>query len=131
MHRGGRSLAFAILATLLVPAALSAACGPAAVCGDVAQSLYGGFIIDGVRLSWSTDDEDSTVAWYEVWRYDCANPQQCSVYVATKSATGECDTAEDYDQTDYPPGGAGDWTYVVEVWTTGNQRACAIDVVPE
>ena len=31
---------------------------------------------------------------------------------------------------DDPPAPLSAWTYTVEVWSTGNVRSCAIDVVP-
>ena len=112
-------------------AARALACGQSDVCSDVSQSLVGQLDIDTVTVSWSTDDEDSTIGSYKVFRYDCETPNTCMVSVTTVTAVGSCGSTEDYSIEDDPPSPAGDWTYVVEVWTSASVRACAVDVVPE
>ena len=119
-----------VMCILSVAASVAAVCGTSAVVGDVANTLVGHIVQDGVKLDWETDDETSEVEEYKIYRYKCADPSTCSVYVTTITATGSCGTTEDYTHTDDPPDPDSDWTYTVEIWTS-SERAGSVDVVPE
>jgi hypothetical protein len=121
----------ATAALLLAPGSSWGACGAQAVCGDVSSSLAGVIVLDTVTLTWSTDDENTSVASYKILRYDCSNPNTCSVDVAAVPRSGTCGTLKVYTYDDQPPSPVGSWTYTVEVWKTDGSRACAVDIVPQ
>ena len=127
--------ALALPATLLVALTLGAgaagACGVAAVCADAEASFTGTIVLEGIRLEWETDAEDSTIEKYKLSRYNCGTPASCSVYVGELAARGECNQLEDYIGYDAQHSD-GPWTYRLSVWTTGGQSpACEVDAVPE
>ena len=105
-------------------------CGSSSVCSDVENSLAGSIEIEDITISWSTDEENSSIDYYRLLRYDCAQPETCSTVVATVNAVGTCNTLEEYDYQDTPPSTASSWSYVVEVWVDGS-RVCSYDVTPE
>src|SRR5262245_6164550 len=108
-----------VLATILASPERLAACGASAVCGDVAASLSGGAIDqDGLRFSWSTNDEDGTVDHYVLIRYNCTNSTSCYTTVATVYAGQSCNVDTPYQVDDYPPTPLDQWLYVLEVWRT-------------
>ena len=123
--------ALAIVATL--SATPAAACGSSATCSDVAASYHGEVIMDGIVLTWSTDDEDSSVGYYKLYRNDCPNnPGSCQVLVAYVQRAGSCGVTEDYTYTDHPASPLSAWHYTVEVWSPGGGvRSCSLDVDPE
>ena len=121
----------ALVAVLLAPSSSWATCGAQAVCGDVSTSLVGVIVLDTITLTWSTDDENSSIASYDIKRYDCSNPNTCSVDVATVTPSGTCGWLKVYTYDDHPPTPVGSWTYTVEVWKTDGSRACAIDTSPQ
>lgn len=130
-RRSGRAHRLTVWAFLVAWAQqipVAAACGVQDVCTDVLASFYGQVTV-GIVLTWDTDSEDSGVATYKLKRYDCTNPQTCTVDVTSIGAVGTCNDLEEYSYTDSPP--SGNWTYTLEVWTSGNTRACSVDVVPE
>lgn len=120
-----RTAALSLLIALAASAAL--ACGPTAVCVDTSSSVTGTVIIEGVRVSWSTDDE-SGVASYKVRRFTCNDPSTCSTLVTTVTPVASCGTNHDYEVIDTSPGDAIGWT--VEIWAGAFTRTCAIDVEP-
>ena len=122
-----RSKSLILLITLLLVPELSWSCGAAEVCSDLLSSLVATEVIDGVRLSWSTDSEDSSVDYYKIKRHNCGNPDTCSQDVTTVTAVGTCEEMEDYVCTDYPSAPFSQWTYTVEVWKPGSVRACGVD----
>lgn len=117
---------------LLAPIAAGVvlACGPADVCADVGSSLNGEVIVGGIALSWSTDQEDSTVAGYYVWRYDCATPGTCATFVAAAPRAGLCSSEQPYEYIDHPAEPLSQWSYFVEVRRTDGTVACAHFVTP-
>jgi len=120
-----------LISVLAAPDSSWASCGPAAVCGDTPVSFHGIIIFEGITATWSTDSEDSTVAYYKLKRYACANPATCSVDVATINAAGTCEQTQDYSYTDYPPAPVSSWTYTLEVWRSNDTRACGCDTIPQ
>ena len=68
---------------------------------------------------------------YKIRRYDCGDPDACSVDVATITPVASCGVTHDYSYTDYPPAPVGSWIYTLVVMRSGATRACAIDTVPK
>ena len=132
-----------MLKRILVGAALSALvglvqvrsaaadCGPSAVCGDVAASIYGEVILGGIRITWSTNDEPGSGMYYAIYRYNCGTPNTCMVFVTNVTAVGSCNSTQPYTYDDDPPSPDTDWTYVVEVRRTDGSRVCGVDIDPQ
>ena len=120
-----------LAATALLLPSLGWACGASSVCGDATSSFYGEVILEGVRLTWNTDAENSAITSYRLKRYNCSDPSTCSVTVATINHTGTCGVNESYDYTDHPPSPVSSWIYTLEVRRADGTRACAIDVTPQ
>ena len=107
------------------------ACSLAGVCGDVNSSLSGTIVSEGITIAWGTNNENSQLGHYKILRYNCGNPMNCSVEVATVTPVGSCGTWQNYSYTDTPPTPVSQWKYTVEVWRSDNTRACAADTIPE
>jgi len=119
----------AALLVVLGAVTTALACGPPDVCDDVSSSYAGNLETSGVVLTWSTDDENSSVAYYRLLRYDCGTPETCTEFLATVSAVGTCSELEEYDWTD--DDGDSSWTYSLEVWNSSNVRECTVDTTPQ
>lgn len=112
--------------------AARATCGLTAVCADVTADFVGTIDGSSVVLTWSTDNETAALASYQVRRFNCQNPNSCSVFVATVTPSGTCGTMKYYTYTDTPPTPVTSWIYTLEVWTAGNgTRFCAADTTPQ
>lgn len=124
-----RGLCLSLVALLVVPTPMWAACGAPEVCADAEASFLGTILLDGIRLDWSTDSENSTVAKYVVLRRDCGTPTQCTEKLAEIEPVGTCDVSEDYSYTDAD--GDDTYVYILEVWNSLNLRECVHETVPE
>ena len=120
-----------LLITVLLVPSLSWSCGADDVCSDLPSSFQGVDIIEGIRLTWSTNSEDESVDYYKIKRYNCSNPDICSEVVTTVTAVGTCEDTELYVYTDYPSAPFSQWTYALEVWKPGSIRACGVDTEVE
>ena len=107
------------------------ACGSVDVCADVSSSFWGDLGSQLVRVGWDTDEENSEVTEYKLYRYDCGTPSTCLVWVATINPRGNCTQTEYYTYDDDPPNPDDSWTYRLQVIKTGAVQACEYDVDPE
>jgi hypothetical protein len=100
-------------------------CGLAAVCADVESSFTITHTSEGIRASWSTDEENG-VSHYKLSRRNC-DLQQCVVPVALVYPAGSCNTEKDYAYTDDPED-PETWTYRIEVFGNGaSVPACSYE----
>ncbi len=96
-----------LLVALALAATSRATCGVSAVCSDTTASLTGQIIVEGFRLSWSTNDEQG-IASYKVYRIVGTT----RTLLETVSPVATCGTAHEYTSTDPTPADS----YQVEVW---------------
>jgi len=114
----------AILAVLLVPA-LANPCGVTDTCAGVSASFVGTIEADGIRATWSTDDETAAVESYQLRRWNGSAWQS----VAKVYRDGTCSITKDYVYNDLP---GAETTYRLEVWAVeATSPACYYDVVPQ
>ena len=118
-------LLIAALATALAVAAPVAACGVAAVCGDIADA--GGVIVvigvaPLVEFEWSTDAEAPPVMAYRLDRCDGTGCQ----WIATVRAAGTCGAEQRYGVIDQPP--ALPTRYRLSVLTASGSVMCPVEV---
>ncbi|MFC2173147.1 hypothetical protein ACFLU6_11015 [Acidobacteriota bacterium] len=118
------------LLLLLLPMPSWSDCDTPHVCSDVSTSLKGSIVGSNVVIEWDTDSEGTDLGHYEIYRFDCANPQ-CLVYVDSVSPTGTCNQNEPYLVEDTPPSPVSSWTYQVRVIKKTGSTQCSINVEPE
>lgn len=126
---GTAGLALGLGLALLAPRG-ALACGATDVCSDVLASFSGTYILEGIRVQWSSDDEDASVASYVVSRYNCSTPASCLTGVVQIGRVGSCGTTQPYAWADNPPDPDSQWTYRIEV-LAGGSPACTVDVLPQ
>ena len=105
----------------------ASACGTTDVCADVQASFWGHILTEGIKVGWSTNDEQSPVAAYRVWRCDGSN---CSdpALVVTVQRTGSCSSLVEYERTDLA-GESGD-DYILDVVLADNTVPCNDRITP-
>lgn len=113
-------LALALL--MLMLASPAAACGLSDVCTDVGVSFSGWVVVDGIRLSWSTDAEDGTVYAYQLER----RVGSTWTAVATVYAGQQCLATAPYQITDTRPAEE----HRISVWGYGSSASCTVGGQP-
>lgn len=124
------SIALALLVLSAFAAVAAALCGPAYVCSDVALSLIGSIEVDGVVIRWSSDSENASLGTYELYRFNCDQPE-CLHLVSTEVPGFTCDTEASYEVDDTPPTPYTQWTYQVRVKKADGSEQCRMNVVPQ